>query len=81
MQGIGALCWRDAGAADAQAAAHASAQGGQPESGAVSAVPALSSVWALKGNLNSSFMLAPASGGSGGGSPAGSSTVERVCCL
>lgn len=36
---------------------------------------------ALKGNLNSSFMLAPASGGGGGGSPPGSPTVERVCCL
>lgn len=34
------------------------AWGGQLEARAVSAVPALSSAWALKDSLNSSFMLA-----------------------
>lgn len=81
MQGMGALRWRDAGAADAQAAACALARGGQPEAGAASTVPALPNAWASKGNVNSSFVLTPASGEDGGRRPPGSPTVERVCCL
>lgn len=59
MWGISVLCWRDAGAVDAQLL------GGQLEAGAVSAVPAFCNAGALQGNSNSSFILTPTSVGYG----------------
>lgn len=75
MRGISALCWRDAGAADAQLL------GGQLEAGAGSAVLPFCSAWALKSNLNSSFLLTPTSVGYGGGGQPSGPTVEGICCL